>query len=131
MNRIYHVMILQMSSKNGFGKNEVLYEINLRIALARRESCGENMRISRHKSSNSISAAEDVIHGDGSPPPPPPFKPISSASTSGMLVADTMLAERRLVRLLPELLLLRSDIGDMQELRPDNDEMPESEWEWL
>ena len=44
-----------------------------------------------------------------------------------MLVADTMLADRRLVLLLPELELLRSDIGDMHELRPDNDEMPESE----
>ena len=42
-----------------------------------------------------------------------------------------MLADRRLVLLLPLLELLKSDIGDMQELRPDREEMPLSEWEWL
>jgi hypothetical protein len=34
------------------------------------------------------------------------------------------------VRLLP-LLLLMSDMGDMQEERPEMLEIPESEWEWL
>lgn len=42
-----------------------------------------------------------------------------------------MLADRRLVLLLPELELLKSDIGDMHELRPDRDEIPLSECEWL
>ena len=41
-----------------------------------------------------------------------------------------MLEERRLVRELPEE-LDNSDMGDMQELRPDMEEIPESEWEWL
>ena len=47
-----------------------------------------------------------------------------------MLEALTMLEERRLVRELPEE-LDNSDMGDMQELRPDMEEIPESEWEWL
>ncbi len=42
-----------------------------------------------------------------------------------------MLADRRLVLLLPLLELLKSDMGDMQELRPDREEMPLSECEWL
>ena len=47
-----------------------------------------------------------------------------------MLLADTMEELRSEVRLLPDE-LLRSDMGDMQEERPDSELIPESEWEWL
>lgn len=51
----------------------------------------------------------------------------SPSSSRRMLEADTIEEDLRLVLLLP-LLLLSSDMGDMQELRPDMELMPESEW---
>ena len=51
----------------------------------------------------------------------------SPSSSRRMLEAETMEEDLRLVLLLP-LLLLSSDIGDMQELRPDIELIPESEW---
>ena len=51
---------------------------------------------------------------------------VSPSSSSRMLEPLTMEEERRLVLLLP-LELLSSDMGDMQEERPDMEEMPLSE----
>ena len=74
----------------------------------RRESVGAKSRRSRQRSAYSSSA--------------------SPSSSSRMLEADTMEEERRLVRELPEL-LLSSDMGDMQLLRPDMELIPDSECE--
>ena len=54
----------------------------------------------------------------------------SPSSSSTMFEALTMLEDRRLVRELPEE-LDNSDMGDMHELRPDIEDIPESECEWL
>jgi len=69
------------------------------------ESFGEKTRRSRYKSSRSSS---------------------SGSSSTGILLADTIEDDLSEVLLLP-LLLLRSDIGDIQEERPERDEIPESE----
>ena len=69
------------------------------------ESFGEKTRRSLYKSSRSSS---------------------SGSSSTGILLADTIDDDLSEVLLLP-LLLLRSDIGDIQEDRPERDEIPESE----
>ena len=51
---------------------------------------------------------------------------VSPSSSSKMLEALTMLEDLRLVRELPEE-LDSSDMGDMHELRPDIEDIPESE----
>ena len=80
--------------------------MDLRISPTILESAGAKRRSSLQRSTYSTS--------------------VSPSSSSRMLEPLTMELERRLVRLLP-LELLSSDIGDMQEDRPDMEEIPLSE----